>query len=325
MRKMTKLAGLVLLAGGMTLSAMAQEVKEEPAQVAVVRGSDTGTGDLYQGWTRAIPPARMVVPYGLEVTFDKTTHVIFPAAVRYVDLGSDNIIASQAGDVINVLRVKAAVEDFTGETNLSVICEDGSYYAFNVKYAKEPEKLSIEMKDFLYSGDNGRLPSNLSDLYFKELGSESPLLVKLVMQSIADNNRRLIKHLGAKQFGLQFLLRGMYAHNGLLYINLHLKNKTDMPYYVDHVEFRMIDKKLAKQTAMQELTLAPLRAYNNETMVKPLGTLNSVWCLEQFSLPNDKLLEVTVYERNGGRHLSFTVDADDLLLTSDIERLRLKW
>lgn len=60
-------------------------------------------------------------------------------------------------------------------------------------------------------------------------------------------------------------------------------------------------------------------------MVKPRGTLNSVWCLEQFSLPNDKLLEVTVYERNGGRHLSFTVDADDLLLTSDIERLRLKW
>ena len=87
----------------------------------------------------------------------------------------------------------------------------------------------------------------------------------------------------------------------------------------------MIDKKLAKQTAMQELTLAPLRSYNNETMVKPRGTLNSVWCLEQFSLPNDKLLEVTVYERNGGRHLSFTVDADDLLLTSDIERLRLKW
>lgn len=318
--------GLATLLGALiSLSALAQDVSDNGDLVNVEQTTESGSGDLFQGWTRAIPPARMVIPYGLEVTDDKTTHVIFPAPIRYVDLGSNNIIAGQAGDVLNILRVKAAVAGFTGETNLSVVCEDGSYYAFNVKYAKEPEKLSVEMKDFLYAGDNGRLPSNLSDLYFKELGSETPILVRLIMQTIADNDFRLIKHLGAKQFGLQFLLRGMYAHNGLIYFHLHLRNKTDMPYYIDHVEYRIIDKKLAKQTAMQELTLPPLRAYNNETVVKPRETLNSVWCLEQFSLPNDKLLEVTIYERNGGRHLSFTVDADDLLLVSDIEKLRLNW
>ena len=31
---------------------------------------------------------RMIPPYGLEVTYDKTTHIIFPSSVRYVDLGS---------------------------------------------------------------------------------------------------------------------------------------------------------------------------------------------------------------------------------------------
>ena len=38
----------------------------------------------------------MVVPYGLEVTFDKTTHLIFPTAICYVDLGSNNLIAGKA-------------------------------------------------------------------------------------------------------------------------------------------------------------------------------------------------------------------------------------
>ena len=141
------------------------------------------TGDLYQGMSRAIPNGRMVVPYGLEVTFDKTTHLIFPAAICYVDLGSNNLIAGKAEGAENVLRVKAAVRDFETETNLSVICDDGSLYSFNVKYADEPEKLSVEMADFLSQSD-GRLPANRADIYFKELGRESPMLVKWLMKTI---------------------------------------------------------------------------------------------------------------------------------------------
>ena len=69
--------------------------------------------------------------HGLDVTFDKTVHLIFPSAIRYVDLGSQNIIAGKAEDSENVLRVKASVKDFETETNMSVICEDGSFYAFS--------------------------------------------------------------------------------------------------------------------------------------------------------------------------------------------------
>ena len=147
------------------------------------------TGDLYQGMSKTIPSGRVVLPYGLEVTFDKTSHLIFPSAIRYVDLGSNKLIAGKAEDAENVLRVKAAVRDFETETNMSVICEDGSFYAFNVKYAEEPEKLSIEMADFL-SSTEGRLPSNRADIYFKELGSESPILVKLMMKTIHQNDER---------------------------------------------------------------------------------------------------------------------------------------
>ena len=160
------------------------------------------TGDLYQGMSKTIPTGRVVLPYGLEVTFDKTSHLIFPSAIRYVDLGSNKLIAGKAEDAENVLRVKAAVRDFETETNMSVICEDGSFYAFNVKYAEEPEKLSVEMADFL-SSTEGRLPSNRADIYFKELGSESPILVKLMMKTIHQNDERTVKHIGVRQFGIR--------------------------------------------------------------------------------------------------------------------------
>ena len=52
-------------------------------------------GDIYHGLTKKLTFDRMIPPYGLEVTYDKTTHIIFPAAVRYVDLGSPNLIAGR--------------------------------------------------------------------------------------------------------------------------------------------------------------------------------------------------------------------------------------
>ena len=290
------------------------------------------SGELFQGMSRAIPNGRVILPYGLDVTFDKTVHLIFPAAVRYVDLGSQNIIAGKAEDAENVLRVKAAVKDFETETNMSVICEDGSFYAFNVKYADEPEKLSIEMKDFL-SPTDGRLPSNRSDIYFKELGNESPVLVKLMMQTIYQNDRRCIKHIGAQQFGMKFLLRGLYAHNGLLYFHTRMENGTNMPYSVDFITFKVVDKKMAKRTAIfryrsttrQEQVLLPLRAYNQVMQVRGMSSEHTVFALEQFSLAEDKQLEVTLYERNGGRTLTFHVTAEDLQIAKKIDNLKLKW
>ena len=318
---MKKLILSVMLLASAMGTAFAQETD---SNVALNPNSPLTSGELFQGMSRAIPNGRVVLPYGLDVTFDKTVHLIFPAPIRYVDLGSNNLIAGKAEDAENVLRVKAAVKDFETETNMSVICEDGSFYAFNVKYADEPEKLSVEMKDFL-STTEGRLPSNRADIYFKELGNESPVLVKLMMQTIYQNNRRTVKHIGTQQFGMRFLLRGLYAHNGLLYFHTRMENSTDMPYSVDFITFTVVDKKVAKRTAIQEQVLQPLRAYHQVMQVKGKDSEHSVFVLEQFALSEDKQLEVTLYERNGGRTLSFYVGQEDLLLAKKIDNLKLKW
>ena len=306
----------IVVCATITLPAMAQQVEGNNQLLS--------SGDLYQGMSRSVPNGRVVLPYGLEVTFEKTVHLIFPAAIRYVDLGSQNIIAGKADDAENVLRVKAAVREFETETNMSVICEDGSFYAFNVKYADEPEKLSIEMKDFL-SPTEGRLPSNRADIYFKELGSESPILVKLIMKSIYQNDKRIIKHVGAKQFGMRFLLRGLYAHNGLLYFHVRMDNESNMPYAVDFITFKVVDKKVAKHTAIQERILQPLRAFHQVMWIGAGRSERIVFALEQFTLSEDKQLEVTLYERNGSRTLTFYVEPEDLLLTKKIDNLKLKW
>lgn len=311
----------VMLLASVTGAAFAQETDNS---VSLTSNRPLSSGELFQGMSRAIPEGRVILPYGLEVTFEKTVHLIFPSPIRYVDLGRNNLIAGKAEDAENVLRVKAAVKDFETETNMSVICEDGSFYAYNVKYADEPEKLSVEMKDFLSTTD-GRLPSNRADIYFKELGNESPILVKLIMQTIYQNDKRTIKHIGTQQFGMKFLLRGLYAHNGLLYFHTRIDNETNMPYSVDFISFKVVDKKVAKRTAIQEQVLQPLRAYHQVMYIKGNREERTIFALEQFSLSEDKQLEVTLYERNGGRTLTFYVEQEDLLLAKKIDNLKLKW
>ena len=289
-----------------------------------VASAQQTAGDLYEGLTRKIAFDRMIPPHGLEVTYDKTVHIIFPAAVRYVDLGSPNLIAGKADGAENVLRVKAALRDFSRESNLSVITEDGAYYTFNVKYADEPVKLSVEMTDFLHDGEAVNRPNNALEVYMRELGSESPLLVKLIMKSIYKNDRREIKHIGCKRFGVQYLLKGIYSHNGLLYFHMQLKNSSNVPFDVDYLTFKIVDKKVAKRTAMQEQVVWPVRAYNNVQVIDGRHSEHMVFTLPKFTLADDKHLVVELHEQQGGRHQTFTVENEDLVRANVINELKVR-
>ncbi len=332
MKKMMLMAAFI---AAMT-HAHAQKVVEETdlkEKVETAVPEDTGdddtkrspsTGDLFDGLTRPITFDRMIPPYALEVTFYKTVHIIFPSAIKYVDLGSADIIAGKADGSENVLRVKAALRDFSRETNLAVITEDGSYYTYNVKYADEPTKLNIEMKDFLHDGEAVNRPNNSQEVYLKELGSESPLLVRLIMKSIHKDDKRLVKHIGCKRFGIQSVLKGIYTHNGLLYFHTELKNSTNVPFTVDFVSFKVVDRKVAKRTAIQEQVIVPLRAYNYVTEVGGKSRERTVFTLPKFTLPDDKQLVVEISEQNGGRHQQFVVTNAELVRARVINELKVK-
>ena len=290
--------------------------------VATAQTSDN-TGDLFEGYTKKITYDRMIPPHGLEVTFDKTCHVIFPAAIAYVDLGSANIIAGKADGAENVIRVKAAKRGFKGETNMSVITEDGAYYSFNVKYAREPRILNVEMTDFIHDGEAVNRPNNSMNIYLKELGSESPVLVRLVMKSIWKENKRRVKHIGSKSFGFQFLLKGIYTHNGLLYFHTEIKNSSNVPFDVDYITWKIVDKKVAKRTAIQEQVIQPLRTQNFVMNVAGNSNERTVWTMDKFTLPDDKCLVVELAEKNGGRHQSFTIENTDLVRARVISELKV--
>ena len=262
-----------------------------------------------------------IEPYKMEVTYDKTSHLIFPTAIRYVDLGSEYLIAGKAEDAENVLRVKATVRDFEPETNFSVITNDGRFYSFNVYYSSYPEAMSYDLLTMQKAVDK----ANGNDVLFEELGNNSPSLAGLLLETIYKNDNRIVKHIGAKSFGIQFILKGIYIHNGKYYFHTELRNKTNVPFQIDFINFKVVDKKVAKRTVVQERPMIPLRTYKPLDEIGGKLTEQNVFLLDQFTIADDKVLLIEIFEKNGGRHQTLQVENSDLIKARLINDMHLKF
>ncbi|ASO06902.1 conjugative transposon protein TraN [Arenibacter algicola] len=261
-----------------------------------------------------------IEPYKMEVTYDKTSHLIFPTAIRYVDLGSEYLIAGKAEVAENVLRVKASVRDFEPETNFSVITNDGRFYSFNVYYSPYPEALSYDLLTMQKAVDK----ANGNDVLFEELGNSSPSLAGLLLETIYKKDKRIVKHIGDKSFGIQFILKGIYIHNGKYYFHTELRNRTNVPFQVDFINFKVVDKKVAKRTVVQERPMIPLRTYKPLDEIGGKTTEQNVFLLDQFTIADDKVLLIEIFEKNGGRHPTLQVENSDLIKARLINDMHLK-
>lgn len=267
----------------------------------------------------SLNPGRLE-PYKMEVTYNKTTHLLFPSPIKYVDLGSENLIANKADDVANVLRVKASTRDFEEETNFSVVTEDGKFYSFDVFYSSYPDTLNYDLLKLQRTNEK----DFASDVLFEDMNGSSSSLSTLIMQTLYENPKRTIKHIGNKSFGIHLLLRGLYVHEGKYYFILHLKNSGNIPYPVDFISFKIVDEKKMKRTVVQDRILSPLRNYSTISKVDEHNEAFDIFLLDQFTLMDGQILEIEVLEKNGGRHLKMQITNEDLVGASVFKDMNLK-
>jgi conjugative transposon TraN protein len=286
----------------------------------IISAQNNGLNSQNKELTKEIPLDKVIQPFNLQVTYNKTVHIIFPAAVKYIDLGSANIIAGKTDAAENVVRIKAAVKDFKGETNFSVITDEGNFYSFNVRYSDELQKFNFEMKDFIHDYSTNKIPNNCMEIYFTELGEESPKEVNMIMKTIYQNDKKDIKNIKSKRFGVQFSINGIYIQDDILYFVTEIKNASSVSFDIDFIQWKIADKKVAKRTAIQETLIEPVRAFNNVTQIPGKASERTVFALNKFTIPDDKRLIVKVFEKNGERHQSFVVENKDIIKSREIDQ-----
>jgi len=260
-------------------------------------------------------------PYRMEVTYNKTSHLLFPSPIRYVDLGSDLLVASKAEPIGNVLRIKSAIRDFVEETNFSVITEDGKFYSFEVLYNAYPDVLNYDLLKLQRSIEQEQYAT---DVLFEDLRGSSSSLTGLIMKNLYEKSHRTIKHIASKSFGIQFFIRAVHVHDNKFYFTLEIGNSSNVAFDVDQVNFKIIDKKNLKITAVQNKLLEPVRVYFPKMAAVNHSKILGVYLLDQFTLLKDQVLEIEILEKNGGRHQTVRLENADLINARLINSLNIK-
>ncbi len=259
-----------------------------------------------------------LTPRTIEVGFTKTVHILFPAPVTYIDIGSMAIIAGKADGAENVVRVKAAVRDFAEETNLTVITEDGGFYTFDARYAENPTTSTIEIAA---AESPATQPASASEparadegrVLLREVGRERPATVKRVLSDIYRQNRVDVKGIHTRKYGVEVEVRGIYVHNDVIYLHVQIANNTNISFEVDYRRFVVADRKAAKRTAQQQRIIEPLRVCNDPSIVRGHQRQRIVFALPKLTLEEDKMLLLEIAEKDGARHQCLEISSKELL------------
>ena len=259
-----------------------------------------------------------LTPRTIEVGFTKTVHILFPASVTYIDIGSMAIIAGKADGAENVVRVKAAVRDFAEETNLTVITEDGGFYTFDARYAENPSMSTIEIAA---AESPAARPASSSEpvradegrVLLREVGRERPATIKRVLSDIYRQNRADVKGIHTRKYGVEVEVRGIYVHNDVIYLHVQIANNSNISFEVDYRRFVVADRKAAKRTAQQQRIIEPLRVCNDPSIVRGHQRQRIVFALPKLTLEEDKILLLEIAEKDGARHQYLEISSKELL------------
>ncbi len=249
--------------------------------------------------------------YPLGVSPLKTVHVVFPAEIKEVDAGTADILVQITPSFNNVLRVKSTALTSFPETNLTVLTADGGLYSFLLSFQENPEILNVNIGK--NAGSDERVSETLAINHFNKtefLDSElnqSYVVIDANLQRVV-GNRPFIRNVGVESGKVRSLLRGIYASEGMLYLTFTIENNSGLAYGIDFVKLYVKDKEQAKQTTVQEEELVVLKRFPADDTVDAHSERLFSVVTPVRTIGDDKVMEVEIYDKTGGRHLRYRID-----------------
>nr|WP_294991633.1 DUF4138 domain-containing protein [uncultured Sediminibacterium sp.] len=229
----------------------------------------------------------------LAVAVNRTTNLIFPAAIVSIDRGSANIIVQKSTDF--VLRVKADTV-FTDTTNLTVITSDGKLYSFLVLFSPSPNQLTMN------------------------LGAGEPLDKDTSLMAVV----RKVQPLRHNLYGIRYsagkvklAVVGMYSTGFMLALQVCITNHSSLSFTVGKLRLRLVTTNTPRRSPVQEVEVVPLLVEPTALKVnyKQAGLFTVLVPVSDMNARQD--LHITVHEQNGDRHLRVSI-ANRFLFTAPI-------
>ena len=253
-------------------------------------------------------------PKPIWLTFNKTVHLIFPKDVYYYDVGSSAILVAQKNAI---LKLAPKINGFE-ETNLTVVTVDNVWYTFLLNYKSDIRELTY----FIHATDGKKVDGAL----IKSTDPKNQTTLKTDSSSDTKNAKEedLIRcckeiiqkapsywNVASSNKKVYFALTNIFINNDKLYFSISLGNASSINYDINFIQMTIVNKKQLKQSSIQEDIKQPLFVYNKTNQL-PAKTkeLFMVLVYDKFTISDDQKLVFEMYEKKGGRNISFDIKRD---------------
>ena len=240
---------------------------------------------------------KSIEAYRIDISYDKTSNLIFPYSIKSVDIGSTAVLAQKAPGVENILQLKAGEQNFK-ETDVTVITADGHFYSFIVNFTTEPSALNLS-----FVGDS----TGKAIIKDQLLGEAS---FTTIANTIKNKKHFLHKHVWEQSIKLS--LNNIFIKNDVMWLQIGVTNQSLIPFTPVFVRFFLQDTKTARRTATQQSEITPL--YKTPLNKADKRFVQSyVFAFTPFTVPATKELIIQIGEGEGNRLLTLPVSHQTML------------
>lgn len=277
----------------------------------------------------------------LEVSQNKSVHLLFPAKVKYCDAGNKEVKFTVTDNIIKLIAAKPGFP----ETNLTVITEDDHLYSFLVLYNKDPRRLSLQPSTQSAKKLGIQAPANVTastagtavsaPAAAAPVVSAKPAPAAAPVAQTSSQAAPVAPAAGTdeaayfqacqriapvwtydqfveKRQDVALQLRNIYISGNHLYFTLYAENTTDKDMLIDFVNFQQGDRQGIQQRIYREELKKPVYVYNKQDRVKASGRQHMVFVFEKFTIDPGKKLLIELGEKDGQRFFSLLVTAEHI-------------
>ena len=227
---------------------------------------------------------------------DVSTHFIALEEISYVDISNNKIV----GDIPvgNVLRLKPIEE---GANGIVTIVTESYFVQYMLVYTDELDKVYTR--------------HNIQYSELRSLMDPEKVLTKADMYDYAGKmfvQKKRYYDVSTVSKRLKVTLNNIYTVDKYFFIDLSLKNRSNIQFDIDQIRFKVEDKRMTKATNLQTVEIKPIITYLDDNSFKK--NYRNIFVFEKFTFPEDKVFSIEISEKQiSGRTILLRISYADVL------------
>lgn len=238
-------------------------------------------------------------PDTLFISTSQVVHLRFASELKYVNLGSRDIVARIVDGSKDFVAVKAR-EAFSGVTSLSCLESTGTMHTFLVAYREHPSRLDIDtrsvQKDTTFS--------------FSPPHPDGGPSASFIFDEIVDMKRELY-HIGTRGYDIDIQCENLFVKDDVLFLLISVRNDSAVSYELSTPRFAVESRRRTKRGLQYEKAVFPKQSYGLG-VIAPASEGRLVFTFDKMALLRGQVFRVYFYEKDGARNLTLTLSQGDV-------------